>query len=112
MSKRAIKWHYTRFNNRFFGGKLPKSKRIKIVFIRSYELWAAVENDDRQEFTIYFEKSLIDKGDKKKIFNLLLHEMVHIYQFIVYGKASHNHTFFKWKPKLIKNGYDLRTYYS
>lgn len=40
--------------------------------------------------------------NKEQFIEVLVHEMVHAYQWQLEGKMTHGKTFFKWKPKITQ----------
>lgn len=49
--------------------------------------------------------------NKKQFVNVLAHEMVHLWEFLTYGKMGHGKEFNSWKPKLDAFEVELSTIY-
>lgn len=100
---------YNKFNKEIFDCQLwglsPGFVTIEQRPIRAWGQCEADFNDDRIEnIRITMRKWY---PSERFCLNILLHEMVHVHEFIKYGKAGHGKTFYAWKPILESHGFLL-----
>jgi hypothetical protein len=106
-SIKQIKNHYTRLNKKIFRGVLPKSKDIDFVLESHIDNWGHCEVVDRR-LKISLNKKF---PDRLMFLNILVHEMVHVGEYIEHGRMSHGETFYKFRPLVEKFGYQLEKKY-
>lgn len=117
-STKAIEQAFNIFNQRYFGNKIPKPK-FSISPLKG--MWGYFD-PNRMEVdggkvirygtpcgTLYLNNTV--SRDKMSILNTLLHEMVHMYTFLVlreYPRDPHKGTFMFFANKLNADGWDIR----
>jgi len=102
----VLRW-FKIINREIFNNDLPQFRKIEIR--RRRGCWgecigALNETKDRcSDLSLnHHQKS------KKHFIEVLIHEMVHHYQWIYESTMSHGESFFSWKPKLKKFKVKLR----
>lgn len=95
-------------NREVFDGSLEPLNEIDIRWRRGtyayYESWT----DDKKPDYAYTKLCMNKRYKSKKFFvEVLAHELVHHYQFLTEGKASHGETFCEWTDTFNKKGLRL-----
>ena len=102
-----LKAQYNFFNEKFFEGKLPSSRRFSIRFFQprsnsscwgyiSHRVFSMHNNPTRYDVTELCISTDL-KTDQKKLNSTLLHEMIHVYQAEVKKQnPTHRKLFKAW----------------
>ena len=119
MKKKAIKKLYDKYNGIIFDSMLPHSSEITIGKNTKMKSWGMCigykaasevidfEDLDMKDYEILLNPKTI-KRDAKTIRNMsldavLIHEMVHLWQYFTgQFKSDHDRKFFKWLDKIEK----------
>lgn len=122
MSKKMLKRRFDKFNERYFKGELVEPK-----FVKNGSRWTAglfkcdvlvVTEDDGSRYAdflndiqIQLSKHLIKNS--RILDNILLHEMIHYYGYLMNEdiEGSHGKFFNKMAKKINKDGYNVQKYY-
>lgn len=122
MSKKMLKRRFDKFNERYFKGELVEPK-----FVKNGSRWTAglfkcdvivVTEDDGSRYAdflndiqIQLSKHLIKNS--RILDNILLHEMIHYYGYLMNEdiEGSHGNFFNKMARKINKDGYNVQKYY-
>ena len=122
LSKKILLQRFKKFNTKYFNDEL-----VIPQFVITGSRWTAgmfncdvmVQTDDdgnRQaselrDIKIRLSKYLIK--DSKILDNILLHEMIHYYGYLMNEdiQGLHEKFFKKWARKINKDGYKITTYY-
>ena len=90
-------WH--KMNKAVFDGKLPLPKNIIIRNFREDIFGYCESFNDSEQYVIGLRR---EYEDRKTFLTSLVHEMVHSYEQVFYGKMSHGKNFYEWEKK-VKN---------
>jgi hypothetical protein len=102
----VIHW-YDILNRQIFKGELPHVNSIKLH--RSNHYWGECVHDKYVDGERFFQLNFSAKFNSFKHFiEVLVHEMVHIWECVTYGYMGHGEHWASWKPKLKKFGLDLQ----
>jgi hypothetical protein len=103
VTERKVQLWFNIINLVIFKNELPKFTEIEIFDSDRYH--AICECDDANEKY----KLLIFHTfkNKKKFVEVIVHEMIHLHDFIIYGEMAHGKRFFQWRDKLKKYGLEL-----
>ena len=122
MSKKILKRRFDKFNERYFKGELVEPK-----FVKNGSRWTAgmfkcdvivITEDDGSRYAdflndiqIQLSKHLIKNS--RILDNILLHEMIHYYGYLMNEdiEGSHGKFFNKMAKKINKDGYNVQKYY-
>ena len=90
-------------NNELFEGKLPPVDEIDIRCRRGTHAYYEYENDPKrkQHTSIKMNKRY---KNKRMFVEILAHEMVHHWQYVMGHSDSHGESFDSWKEPLLKRG--------
>ena len=122
LSNKMLKRRFDKFNEKNFGGELVEPKFVKTgsrwtagmfncdVFViteENGERYASMLNDIK----IRLSKHLIKNS--KILDNILLHEMIHYYGYLMNKdiEGSHGRFFKRMAKKINKDGYNIQEYY-
>ena len=122
MSKKILKRRFDKFNERYFKGELVEPK-----FVKNGSRWTAgmfkcdvivITEDDGSRYAdflndiqIQLSKHLIKNS--RILDNILLHEMIHYYGYLMNEdiEGSHGKFFNKMAKEINKDGYNVQKYY-
>lgn len=122
LSKKMLKQRFDKFNERYFNNELTEPK-----FVKTGSRWTAgmfncdvfvVTDEDGSRYAsllrdikIRLSKYLIKNS--KILDNIMLHEMIHYYGYVMNEdiKGSHGKFFKKMAKKINKDGYHVQKYY-
>lgn len=98
---------YDVINKEVFEGKLPRINQVEVR--RRHGCWAEIEAYEMPDSVNGFILSMNNKlWSKRHFLRVLAHEMVHIYEWINYGRMTHHtESFTKWVEPLAKLGIKL-----
>lgn len=106
VTERKVKIWFNIINLAMFNNELPKFDEIEIVDDKDYYGMCECHNDE-------FYKLFINSSfhSKKMFVEVMVHEMIHLYDFVIYGRMTHGKKFFEWQDKVQKFGLKLyKTY--
>lgn len=103
VTERKVQLWFNVINSVLFKNELPRFNEIKIVENKDYYGMCECHNDS-------FYKLFINSSfnSKKMFIEVMIHEMIHLYDYVVHGRMGHGKRFFEWKEKVEKFG--LRLY--
>jgi hypothetical protein len=102
VTERRVQLWFNIINHVLFKNELPKFTEIEIFDSRDYHAMCECdESNDNYKLFIFHTFS------KRKFVEVLVHEMIHLHDFVVYGQMAHGKRFFEWRDKLKKYGLDL-----
>ena len=116
MRNEMLQWitkNYIKFNTLYFDNMLPPiddKQRIVFEVVNSKKIKAL----GLAYPTLPYRIKINFRYDLPEIewLNVLLHEMVHIWQFIMGYKGNHDKTFYKKANEINKYGWKIKTYYN
>ena len=86
-------------NREVFDGKLPEFKEIHVR--RRRGIWGECIGDEDEKGNRIASLSMNNKFKSRKFFlEVLVHEMVHLAEYIYTGKMGHGKYFNSWRDKL------------
>ena len=106
VTERKVQIWFNIINKVLFKNSLPKFCEINIVNSDEYQAMCECSDDG------YYKLLICESFKNKKNFvEIMSHEMIHLYEWIEYGRMTHGKNFFAWKQKMEKYGLKLyRTY--
>lgn len=109
IQKQWIKENYIMFNALYFNNELPDIDEIKFTAIKRSNVifLGKAYNSYPFEIKLNFRYHLVEIEWQ----NVVLHEMVHIWQYINGYEGGHGKTFKKKAKEINKYGWDITTYY-
>jgi len=110
--KDVRKWHGV-LNEAVFDGVVPKFYDIVIVDKLPRQFAATMALKDKKVPDKRFARLEINPRfpSFKKFIIILIHEMIHCWQWICENRMDHGKTFFQWKEKLKDQGIPLSEKY-
>ena len=122
LTPKMLKRRFDKFNERYFGGELVEHK-----FVKTGSRWTAgmfncdvfvitEEDGERYAFLLNNIKIRLSKHlikNSRILDNILLHEMIHYYGYLMNEdiEGSHGKFFNKMARKINKDGYKVQKYY-
>lgn len=103
VTKRKVQLWFNILNYLFFKNQLPKFTEIEISRFKTYHAMCECDEKDGSNKLFISEKF----ENKKRFVEVMLHEMIHLHDFVMYRKMTHGKKFFEWKKNLEKYGLDL-----
>lgn len=107
VTDRKISVWFNIFNQAIFNQKLPKFHQIKLIE-KNIPYYGLCEVNSDDEYILELQENF---PNKKLFLEILIHEMIHLHEYIKYGKMSHGSNFLKWRKKLNRFGLDLKRVY-
>lgn len=95
---------YRRLNQDIFKNKLPNAK----ILLKRLQSYYGECYFDGKIFNIKLNKRF---KNKQFFLMVLAHEMVHVYEYHVFGAMSHGANFYAWRPIFAKFCIPLSEYY-
>ena len=100
---RSARITYTKLNRLLFEGKLPPSSQIVFDIGAINKSWAYCE-----KIKDGVKIKLAPNYKSKHFFiTILAHEMVHVWEYLTWGKMTHGPRFFEFKETFQKHGIEL-----
>lgn len=104
--RKVIVW-FNIFNQAIFNEGLPRFHQLKLIESK-IPYYGMCEITSDEEYVL----ELQEKFPNKKLFlEILIHEMIHLHDFLKYGKMSHGSKFLKWRKILNRFGLELKRLY-
>ena len=100
MDRETLKKAFTYINERLFDDLLP----MPILHLVTAEEAAAFGEPDTEGF-FFYEDMLIGIHEDSNIFDTLVHEMIHLWQFQNHKYMGHGGWFLIWSRKAIEEFY-------
>jgi len=95
-------------NKALFDGKLPLPRDVIIKNFK-HEMYGYCEGDKRKNSVSLGIRAGIDS--RRCFLTVLVHEMVHHWEFITYGRMSHGKNFYAWEKRVKRYlGLNLNEY--
>lgn len=101
VTERKVQFWFNVINTAIFNNRLPKFHEIEIGYFKDFH--AMCECDD----VTYTLKIKSKFENRKRFVEVIVHEMIHLYEWVEYHKMTHGKDFFEWKNKLKKYNLDL-----
>ncbi len=103
VTERKVQMWFNVINFALFKNELPKFNVVEIVNDTDYYAMCECQNDDH--YKLFINESF---HSKKMFVEVMIHEMIHLYEYVVHGRMGHGKRFFEWKEQVEKFG--LRLY--
>lgn len=116
ITPRLAKMWWRKLNTAVFNGILHEPRDIVVLnwisndgTLGECEAWGMEDDDPDERFTVIRLKK---KAETRKVFfSVLIHEMVHQWEWETLGKVSHHKYFYMWKDTIRDSvGLPLATY--
>jgi len=101
VTERKVQFWFNVINTAIFNNRLPKFHEIEIGSFKDFH--AMCECDD----VTYTLKIKSKFENRKRFVEVIVHEMIHLHEWVEYQKMTHGKDFFEWKNKLKKYNLDL-----
>jgi hypothetical protein len=101
VTERRVQIWFNIINTVIFKNELPKFTEIQITNCKQYHAMCECEGDQyKLSINSAFES-------KKRFLEVMVHEMIHLYDWVNYEQMNHGKLFFSWREKTKKYGLDL-----
>ncbi|MBR6264088.1 MAG: SprT-like domain-containing protein [Prevotella sp.] len=107
ITKQLLEKLFVEYNKKYFDNFLKRPKITTYIGENSMGIFSIKEGRNISEKKISIARNF--NLTKEELRDLLLHEMIHEYMYMKYGKMSHNRQFVKKMNELNKKyGFDIR----
>lgn len=107
VTERKVSVWFNIFNQVIFKETLPRFHQLKLIQLK-VPYYGMCEVTSDQEYILELQEKF---PNKKMFLEILIHEMIHLHDYIKYGKMSHGSNFLKWRKKLNRLGLELKRLY-
>lgn len=98
VTKQLVRFWWKIINHAIFNGELLPARRVELMFSDEVYAWAIPSTNDRIDLHIQ------DAFHERTTFlTVLVHEMVHAWEFMMYGRMGHGKRFVGWTTVIETN---------
>ena len=91
VDNKILKFLYSEYNSKLFGGALPKCRLKFAPLAKNFHGKAHVEWDGGRKIKdLLITIAALNKNDPKNVIDVLVHEMIHIWQYYMVAKTGDN----------------------
>jgi hypothetical protein len=95
LSKKVVRYWWRVLNYAVFDGKLQNAHNIQLFYSSKVFAWAIPAED--KKITLQIQRNF---SCKTTFFTVLIHEMVHAWEYQTYGRMGHGKRFSAWRQPI------------
>lgn len=96
LTPKLVRYWWNLLNVAVFKGTLNPAKRIKLFAYKNVHAWAIPEK--KQQISLAIQPEFISRT---LFLSILVHEMVHAWEYQTHNTIDHGKHFLSWAPKIL-----------